>query len=141
MARREQQREPLLSTPDLVQRLRELLGSKLVAYLGSATDTRTVREWADPTDVCTPPDDAVARLRIAHEVATLIGEKESATVVQSWFQGRNPLLDDMAPARALRDGEVDDGGANVMAAARAFAGSLQRCERTTGATASKSSSS
>jgi hypothetical protein len=122
-ADREGRDENTTGTPELVERLRELLGSKLVAYLSSAPDTRTVREWADPKDVRTPPDDVVDRLRIAHQVATLLSEKDSAAVIQVWLQGRNPLLDDVAPARLLRDSTLDIAGPSVMAAARAFAAS------------------
>ena len=114
--------ERLMATAELVAELCDLLGTKLVAYLSSVADTRTVRAWADPTDPRSPPDDVVDRLRIAHQAASLLGQEDSATVIQAWFQGRNPYLDDLAPARVLRDGEVDVGGANVIAAARAFAG-------------------
>ena len=36
-----------LPAPDLVARLRDLLGAKLVAYLGSVKETRAVRQWAE----------------------------------------------------------------------------------------------
>lgn len=114
--------ESRLSTADLVQRLCEVLGAKLIAYLGAVDDTRTVRAWADSADDSAPPDEVIERLCIAYQAGTLLSEKDTASVIQAWFQGRNPLLDDIAPARVLRDGEVDVGGANVMAAARAFAG-------------------
>lgn len=115
------QDESPMGTPELVQRLCELLGARLVAYLGSVPDTRTVREWADPAGSRTPPHEVIDRLRIAHRVAALLGEKDSASIVQAWFQGGNPLLDDVAPARLLRDRELDIAGPSVMAAARAFA--------------------
>ena len=114
--------ESRLSTADLVQRLCEMLGAKLIAYLGAVDDTRTVRAWADSADDSAPPDEVIERLCIAYQAATLLSEKDTASVIQAWFQGRNPLLDDIAPARVLRDGAVDVGGAKVMAAARAFAG-------------------
>jgi hypothetical protein len=41
--------------------------------------------------------------------------------VQAWFQGMNPQLDDVPPARLLRDGQLDAAGQQVLAAARAFA--------------------
>jgi len=41
-------------------------------------------------------------------------------VVQAWFQGMNPRLDD-APARLLREGDLDHAGPEILAAARAFA--------------------
>lgn len=111
-----------IGTGELVQRLCEVLGAKLVAYLGAVDDTRTVRAWADPADDSAPPDEVIERLRVAYQAAMRLSEKDTASVIQAWFQGCNPLLDDIAPARVLRDGEVDVGGANVIAAARAFAG-------------------
>lgn len=117
----EDQDESRIGTPELVQSLCELLGPRLVAYLGSVQETQTVREWADPAGSQTPSDGVVDRLRIAVRVATLLGEKDSAAVVQAWFQGRNPLLNEVAPARLLRDDAIDTAEPSVLAAARAFA--------------------
>lgn len=113
--------ENVPATPELVTTLCELLGAKLVAYLSSVPDTRTVRAWADPTDPRSPSNDVVDRLRIAHQVASLLGQKDSATVVQAWFQGRNPHLDDFAPARVIRESGTTVADTSVLAAARAFA--------------------
>jgi hypothetical protein len=110
-----------LTTPELVERLRDLLGAKLVAYLGSVVETRAVRQWADADDGRTPSTDVVNRLRMAYRIAALLREKDSAAVVQTWFQGMNPRLDDVAPARLLREGDLDQVGPEVLAAARAFA--------------------
>lgn len=114
--------------PELVQSLCDLLGTKLVAYLSCVTETRTVHEWADPAAGRTPPRKVLDRLRLARRVATLLGSKDSAAVIQAWFQGRNPLLDDVAPARLLRDSTLDIAGPSVMAAARAFAASPENSE-------------
>lgn len=115
------QGEKAMATPELVTELCDLLGTKLVAYLASAADTRTVRAWADSADDNEPPDEVIERLGIAHKAATLLSEKDTAPVIQAWFQGRNVLLGDIAPARVLRDGEVDIAGSSLLAAARAFA--------------------
>jgi hypothetical protein len=64
-----------------------------------------VRAWADPTDPRSPSNDVVDRLRLAHQAASLLGQKDSATVIQAWFQGRNPHLDDVAPARLIRESD------------------------------------
>lgn len=117
----EGQDEVRMPSHELVQRLGELLGAKLVAYLASVQYTRTVREWADPATGRTPPSEVVDRLRLALRVATLLRTKDSSAVIQAWFQGRNPLLDDVAPARLLREGTADIAGPSVLAAARAFA--------------------
>lgn len=44
-----------------------------------------------------------------------------AELVQAWFQGMNPHLDHMAPARVLREQDLHQGGPAVIAAARSFA--------------------
>lgn len=98
-----------------------MLGAKLVAYLGSVQETRAVRQWADPADARTPSTDVVNRLRMAYRIAALLREKDSAAVVQAWFQGMNPRLDDVAPARLLREADLEQVGPGVLAAARAFA--------------------
>ena len=43
-------------------------------------------------------------------------------VVQAWFMGANPALDDRAPAWMLREHPVGEVSPLVLAAARAFAG-------------------
>ena len=111
--------EDVMATPELVAELCNLLGAKPGAYLSSVADTRTVRAWADPTDNRSPPHDVVSRLRIAHQAASLMRKRDSAAVIQAWFQGRNPLLDDVPPARLLRESEVDVAGTSVITAARA----------------------
>lgn len=98
--------------------LREILGAKLVAYIAHVSNTRSVREWADGDRA--PSTDADHRLRVAYHVAALLYEREGKATVQSWFQGSNPLLEDNAPARLLRDESLDVVGPRVVAAARAF---------------------
>jgi hypothetical protein len=104
---------------ELVGRLRELLGAQLVAYLGSVTETRAVRQWADGTRK--PPAEAIRRLRLAYQVAGLLTERDQPRVVQAWFQGMNPQMEDTAPARLIREGNPDEVGPRVLAAARTFA--------------------
>lgn len=108
-----------LGTAQLVVELREILGAKLVAYLGSVQETRAVRQWADGTRV--PSADVVTRLRLAYRMAWLLKQKDSSAVAQAWFQGMNPRLGDVAPARMLRESAVDEVGAEILAAAHAFA--------------------
>ena len=103
---------------ELVSALRELLGAKLVAYLGSVSETRAVRQWADGDRK--PPAEVVRRLRLAYQVAGLLAERDQPRVIQAWFQGMNPQLEDWAPARMIREGSPDKVGTRVLAAARAF---------------------
>lgn len=109
-----------MNTAELVTVLRDLLGAKLVAYLGKVKETRAVRQWADgEREIANPAD--LERLRLAYRAAWLINQRNSKQVVQAWFQGLNPFLDDGTPARLLRDGDVETDGAEVIAAARQFA--------------------
>jgi hypothetical protein len=98
--------------------LRELLGPKLTAYLGSVKETRAVNQWAD--DGRAPSEQVQQRLRLALQVALLIADADDAAVTRAWFQGLNPQLDDRSPARLLREGDLDEVGPAVLGAARAF---------------------
>jgi hypothetical protein len=109
-----------MSQPELVAALRDLLGAKLVAFLGRVSETRPVRHWADGTRTIANPND-VERFRIAYHAARMITECDNAAVAQAWFHGLNPVLDDLAPALLLRDGKLADVGPKVLAAARQFA--------------------
>jgi hypothetical protein len=104
---------------DLVGGLREVLGAKLVAYLGSVRETRAVRQWADGERV--PSTATMTRLRLAFHAAGILAEREHPRVVQAWFTGLNPQLEDASPARLIRDSpDLDEVGARILAAARSF---------------------
>ena len=107
------------STAELVTALRELLGAKLVAYVGYVSETRAVRQWADGQRHPSAPIER--RLRLAFQVAGLLAERDDARIIQSWFEGMNPQLGDDSPARLLRDEDLDTAGPRVLAAARSFA--------------------
>lgn len=108
-----------LTPAELTERLRDILGARLVAYLGSVKETRAVRQWAEGERE--PSAEVMRRLRTAYHAAAMLRAKDSAAVVQAWFQGMNPRLDDVAPARLLREGDLEQVGPEVLAAARAFA--------------------
>ena len=106
------------SFPEVVAALREILGLKLCAYLGSVKETRAVNEWAD--GVREPSEAVQRRLRLAFQVAEAIAAVDGAEVARAWFQGLNPQLDDRSPARLLREGDIDEVGPEVIGAERAF---------------------
>ncbi len=106
--------------PELVSALRDLVGARLVAYLGGVKETRAVREWAQGSRRIQDPE-VVERLRLAFRAARLITARDTPGVAQAWFQGLNPHLGDRSPALVLREGAVAEVGAGVLAAARAFA--------------------
>ena len=113
-----------LPAAELVARLRALLGATLVAYLAGVQETRAVRQWAEGTRQIAGAG-TQARLRVAYQAAILIAERDDPAVVQAWFQGLNPALADRSPARLLRDGDLDEAGPHVLAAARQFAASAR----------------
>lgn len=105
--------------PEVVHEMRAILGAKLCAYLGSVKETRAVHQWADGAR--SPNADVQRRLRTALQAAAPIADADSPAVAQAWFQGLNPQLDDHSPVRLLREGDLDEVGPKVIAAARAFA--------------------
>ena len=109
-----------MSPAELVAALRSLLGAKLVAYIGGVKETRAVRQWAEGSRKIANPSD-VERLRVAYRAARMVNLKDNTQIVQAWFQGLNPFLDDVSPARVLRDGGIDTDGPRVIAAARQYA--------------------
>ena len=109
------------AAPDVahvVSKLCDILGVKLVAYIGHESGTRAVRDWA--AGERTPSEGIVQRLHVAYYVAGLLHEREGKATVQSWFRGLNPQLDDNAPAQALRDNPLEIATREVVAAAHAF---------------------
>ncbi|HUG50801.1 MAG TPA: hypothetical protein VLZ78_07380 [Terrimesophilobacter sp.] len=108
-----------LSFPELVSGLREILGVRLVAYIGGVKSARSVSTWAEGTGV--PGEIDRERLRHAFHAAALLRERYDATTVQSWFKGMNPSLDDDAPAHILRESDPRQGARDVIAVAKAFA--------------------
>lgn len=108
-----------LPFPELVSQLREMLGVRLVAYIGGVKSARSVSTWAE--GIVTPGEVDRERLRHAFHAAALLRDRYDATTVQSWFKGMNPALDDDAPAHVLRKSDPLDGARDVIAVAKAFA--------------------
>lgn len=97
---------------------REILGPKIVAYIGHATQTRAVREWIDGS--VTLDLELQRRLRAACYSATLLHEHEGKATIQSWFVAMVPDLEDASPAALLRDVTLVDAIERVERAARSF---------------------
>jgi hypothetical protein len=109
-----------LALPKVVERLTNELGAKLVAYIGSVTETRAVRQWMlEGNDHREPKGDTSNRLREALTVTLMLRTRDSRATVQAWVMGLNPQLDDQSPATLLREGDERDIAA-VRGAARAF---------------------
>ena len=103
--------------PEIVKELSSILGRKLVAYIAGAKDVRTVDSWTASAE---PYRDAEGRVRLAFRVAKMLQQHETREVIQAWFTGLNPELDDRVPVRLLREGELEEVGRAVLTAARAF---------------------
>lgn len=103
----------------VAKELIDILGAKLVAYIAGVREARAVQQYAhesrSPRHPRTEP-----RLRLALRVAMLISKHDSKEIAQAWFMGLNPQLNDRSPARMLREGEIDEVGPEIVAAARAF---------------------
>ncbi len=118
---RAHQESVTLSDADIVGRLRDVLGLALVAYLGSVKETRAVAQWA--AGERKPSTAVMTRLRTAYQAAALLGGwGERCGGGASVVQGMNPRLEDVAPARVLREQDLHQGGPAVVAAARSFVG-------------------
>ena len=122
---------PLLLMPDLfayrealrlpaakvVEKLVEIVGRKLTAYIGGVKDARAVDRWIAGGEIY---GDAEARLRFAFQVIRALSEHDSPAVVQAWLTGVNPELGDRVPLRIMRENEVDAVAPSILSAARAF---------------------
>ena len=108
-------RQTVESSPaDVARFLQDALGQKLVAYITNVSGPRTVAHWVAGDR--RPSSEPEERLRAAFYIFRLLGEGESSHVVRAWFAGLNPVLDDAAPATAIREGRTRD----AVAAAKAF---------------------
>lgn len=99
---------------DVVSRLREALGVRLVAYIGSTKAGSDVTAWA--TGTAEPDEDVRERLLLALRIVQALREIDDDVTIGTWFKGMNPQLDDRAPAEVLREGRADE----AMAAARGY---------------------
>jgi len=106
------------SFSEIVAELVEILGKKLTAYVGGVKDTRAVERWMQGGTE--PYRDAEPRIRLAYQIAKTLSEHDSARVVQAWFIGLNPELQDRTPIRLLKDEDVEKVGPELLNAMRAF---------------------
>jgi hypothetical protein len=114
-AAKQAHRQSVESSPaDMARFLQDALGAKLVAYLANVSGPRTVAHWVAGDR--SPGAESETRLRTAFLIFRLLGEVESSYVVRAWFAGLNPVLDDTAPATAIREGRLRE----ALAAAKAF---------------------
>ncbi|WP_123292515.1 hypothetical protein [Curtobacterium sp. PhB78] len=93
---------------------------KLIAYIGNVS-VRRVQFRLGLTAPVLPGQGDEQRLRTAYQIAGTLGERYSSATTQTWFRGRNPDLQYIAPARMLREQDPDEIGAQLLVAASSFA--------------------
>lgn len=106
-----------LNFPDLVSRLADATGRKLIAYVAGVKDVRAVDRWIGGAQ---PYGDVESRLRLTFQVVRTLLDHDSRQVIQAWLMGVNPELGDRVPLRLLREGDLAVVAPEVLAAARAF---------------------
>jgi hypothetical protein len=106
-----------LSASKVVERLVEIVGRKLTAYIGGVKDARAVDRWIAGGAIY---GDAESRLRFAFQVARTLRELDSPAVVRAWLTGVNPELGDRVPLRLMCENDVDAVAPAILCAARAF---------------------
>ncbi|MGC2657585.1 MAG: DUF2384 domain-containing protein [Bryobacteraceae bacterium] len=103
--------------PEVVRSLVSIIGRKQTAFIASVKDSRAIDRWIENA---TPQKDVEQRIRHAYQVAAMLRSVDSESVVQAWFVGLNPELDDAVPISLLREGNIETDGKRVLSAARAF---------------------
>jgi hypothetical protein len=106
-----------LPASKVVEKLVEIVGRKLTAYIGGVKDARAVDRWIAGGEIY---GDAESRLRFAFQVARTLSEHDSPAVVQAWLTGVNPELGDKVPLRLMRENEIDAVAPAILSAARAY---------------------
>lgn len=104
---------------EIVAELAAILGKKLTAYIAGVKDTRVIDRWMQG-EVEQPYRDAEPRLRLAYQIARTLNDHDSPRVVQAWFVGLNPELQDRTPAVLLREADINQVGPELLNAMRAF---------------------
>ena len=108
-----------LPASKVVEKLVEIVGRKLTAYIGGVKDARAVDRWIVGGEIY---GNAESRLRFAYQVARALSEHDSPAVVQAWLTGVNPELEDRVPLRLMRENEIDEVAPAILIAVRAFLG-------------------
>ena len=111
------QRVDRLDVDVVTTELSSILGATVVAVLGHATETRSVRAWAHGEYKPARAD----VLQFALVLALVIAEFQGRDIVQAWFLGSNSWLNNANPMLVLGDRPLEQVRKPLMAAARAFA--------------------
>ncbi len=104
------------SIQEAASTLSQVLTGRVAAYVVDVKDVKTVQRWANGAVAGIRPD-SENRLRAAYEIVTLLLRFDAPETVRAWFIGLAPELDDVSPARTIREGRLQE----AIGAARAFA--------------------
>ena len=108
-----------LPASKVVEKLVEIVGRKLTAYIGGVKDARAVDRWIAGGEIY---GGAANRLRFAFQVVRALSGHVSPAVVQAWLTGVNPELGDRVPLRMMRENEIDAVAPAILSAVRAYLG-------------------
>jgi hypothetical protein len=89
------------SMADLAQGLQDILTQRLTAYIIGLSDGRDIGRYARKERKPHPGTDI--KLRELFNLVSMMKKKEDPETIQIWFQGRNPELNDLSPAKVLHD--------------------------------------
>ena len=106
-----------LAWPEVIKRLREIVGLKLTAYITGIDDVRALDSWINGAE---PFGDVEERLRFTYQIVRTLSQHDSPRIVQAWLTGVNPELGDRVPLRVLRNGDLATVAPEILGAARAF---------------------
>ena len=85
----------------LTQQLQEILTQRLTAYIVGLSDGRDIGRYARQERKPHPGTDI--KLRELANLVFIMKKREDSETIQVWFQGRNPELGDLSPAKVLRE--------------------------------------
>jgi hypothetical protein len=109
----------LTPAPELVARVRAILGSRLTALIAGRNDARTIDSWTRPDAKI--PDLAKRRLQIAYAATLTLSQRYGAESIAPWFTWLAEVLDDRSPASILAntgEDDVEEKGRQILRAAR-----------------------
>ncbi len=103
---------------EIVERLQQLLGRRLVAQIGGAGDEAVLEYWRSGIG---PGGDPEQRLRVAYQIAEFLSSSVRPSAIQAWFTECNPNLGEESPVGLLREGVPPAKTIEMIEAARSFA--------------------
>jgi hypothetical protein len=103
---------------EIVERLHQLLGRRLVAQIGGAPDESALDFWRAGIG---PGGEPEQRLRVAYQVAEYLSSSVRPSAIQAWFTECNPILGEESPVGLLQEGVPEAQTIAMITAARVFA--------------------